>query len=363
MQHSARMGQLDALRAFAVCAVMLHHFYTTNYFSQHFPVGGTGLFLFFVLSGFLITGILRQGDPTSAYIGQFYRRRALRLMPIYYLVVIGLLAVSADVDRHWPCYAFQIMNFCVVTQSRWGPGGHFWSLAAEEQFYLLWPFAVLFLSRRTLIVICWMLIALAPAYRFIATSLTHEVYVNTMLTGVMDCLAAGALLALAPSAFPRRAMLLVGLIGVEIAFLMFRSDVVSVADNAFSPTFLLPFLCWLVAGASQGFKGALGSVLSNPALRYIGRISYGMYVIHYFTIRLLAPVLPANTNPYVRSLALGALTIALASLSWHFFERPINRMRDRFPSIPLPGRTATLAEAVEISKPLAPEATAVASEK
>jgi peptidoglycan/LPS O-acetylase OafA/YrhL len=363
VQHSARMGQLDALRAFAVCAVMLHHFYTTNFFSQHFPVGGTGLFLFFVLSGFLITGILRQGDPSSAFIGQFYRRRALRLMPIYYVVVIGLLAVSADVDRHWPCYVFQIMNFCVVTQSRWGPGGHFWSLAAEEQFYLLWPFAVLFLSRRTLIVICWMLIALAPVYRAIATSLTHDIYVNTMLTGVMDCLAAGALLALAPSAFPRQAMFLIGLIGCELAYLLFRFDVVSVADNALSPTLLLPFLCWLVAGASQGFKGALGSMLSNPALRYIGRISYGIYVIHYFTIRLLAPVLPAGTNPYLRSLALGALTIALASLSWHFLERPINRMRDRLPSMRWLGRTAATAEAPEISKPLGTETAPVTLEK
>src|SRR5258708_24883175 len=158
------MGQLDALRAVAVCAVMLHHFYTRNFFSQHFPVGGLGLFLFFVLSGFLITGILRNGDATSGYITQFYLRRALRLLPIYYLVVIGLLAVSRDADRHWPCYTFQIMNFCAATQSRWGPAGHFWSLAAEEQFYLLWPLAVLFLNRRTLIANCWILIALAPLY-------------------------------------------------------------------------------------------------------------------------------------------------------------------------------------------------------
>jgi peptidoglycan/LPS O-acetylase OafA/YrhL len=278
-------------------------------------------------------------------------------------VVIGLLAVSRDADRHWPCYTFQIMNFCAATQSRWGPAGHFWSLAAEEQFYLLWPLAVLFLNRRTLIAICWILIALAPIYRAAATSLTHDIYANTMLTGVMDCLAAGALLALAPSAFPRRFMFAAGLIGCELAVLIFRFDTVSVLDNALSPTLLLPLLCWLVAGASQGFQGALGQLLSHPALRYIGRISYGMYVIHYFTIPLLALVLPASANPYLRSLALGALTIILASLSWHFLERPINRMRDRLPSTHWSGRTAATADVPEIPKPLGTEATPATVEK
>lgn len=72
------MGQLDALRAFAVSAVMLHHFCNGNILSEHFPVGGTGLYLFFVLSGFLITGILRRGDVAARFICEFYLRRALR---------------------------------------------------------------------------------------------------------------------------------------------------------------------------------------------------------------------------------------------------------------------------------------------
>ena len=329
MKQAGRMGQLDALRAFAVGAVMLHHFYPTNFLSENFPVGSAGLYLFFVLSGFLITGLLLRGDRSGRFIGEFYFRRALRLLPLYYLVVIALLLVSRDAAAHWPCYTFQIMNFCVTAQSRWGPAGHFWSLAAEEQFYLLWPFAVLFLSRRTLVTLCWALIVLAPLYRAIATYLTHGIYVDTLLTGVVDCLAAGALLALAPSAFPERAMLRLGLLGCGLAFLVLRTGGDSVATAALMPTFLLPLLCWLVAGASRGFQRGLGTVLSHPILRYIGRISYGMYVIHYFTIRLLAPVLPATLHPLLSVLALAALTIALASISWFLYERPINRLRDR----------------------------------
>lgn len=308
---------------------MLHHFYPTNLLSNNFPVGASGLYLFFVLSGFLITSLLLRGEPSGRFIGEFYFRRALRLLPLYYLVVIALLLASSDAAAHWPCYSFQIMNFCVAAQSRWGPAGHFWSLAAEEQFYLLWPFAVLFLSRRTLITVCWSLIALAPLYRALVTYLTHDVYADTLLTGVVDCLAAGALLALAPSAFSDRLMLRLGLLGWGLAFLVLRTGGESVATAALMPCFLMPLLCWLIAGASRGFQHGLGTVLSHPALRYIGRISYGMYVIHYFMIRLLAPALPAALNPALRVLTLAAVTTATASVSWFLYERPINRLRDR----------------------------------
>lgn len=362
MKEAGRMGQLDALRAFAVGAVMLHHFDSTNVFSTYFPVGGTGLYLFFVLSGFLITGILLRGERSARYVGEFYFRRALRLLPLYYVVVIALLLVSRDAAAHWPCYTFQIMNFCATAESRWGPAGHFWSLAAEEQFYLLWPFAVLLLSRRTLIAACWTLILLAPLYRALATYLTHGLYANALLPGVVDCLAAGALMALAPSALPERGMLRLGLIGCGLAFLVFRTGLESIPSAALIPSLLLPFFCWLVTGASRGFGRGLGRVLSHPFPQYIGRISYGMYVLHYFIIRVPTSFLPAMLNPLFRPLILSAITVLLASLSWFFYERPINRLRDRLSWTKLFGSFPQRAAAKEASPPPIPSIVPPAAE-
>ncbi len=345
------MVQLDALRAFAIFAVMLLHFWPENFVVEHFPIGATGLYLFFVLSGFLITGILDRGrtSPRSRFIPEFYLRRALRLLPLYYAVVLFLLIFSPEAQQHWPCYAVQIMNVCITAQSQWGPAGHFWSLAAEEQFYLLWPFAVLFLNRRWLIVACWMLILIAPLYRAAAVLITHEPFAGTLLPGVVDCLAAGALLALEPAAFPARVTLPMGLTGAAIVALMYISPSTGpVADEALETTLMLPLLCWLVGGASQGFGGALGRILSDPRLRYIGRISYCMYVVHFPLIRApsvvrhLLPHLPGGAHilPYLlirlqpgphaflRFGALSAATIAIAAFSWQFYEGPINSMRN-----------------------------------
>jgi len=346
------MVQLDALRAFAIFGVMLLHFWPGNVFTEYFPIGASGLYLFFVLSGFLITGLLARGrtSPTSRFIAEFYVRRALRLLPLYYAVVVVLLIFSQDAQQHWPCYAVQIMNFCITAQSQWGPAGHFWSLAAEEQFYLLWPFAVLFLDRRSLIATCWALIFLAPIYREIALLVTHEPYAGTLLPGAMDLLAAGSLLALQPAAFPARVTLPIGLAGVVVTILVYdNGDLAAIADEALGPTLLLPIFCWLVGGASEGFGGAFGRTLSNPALRYIGRISYCMYVIHFPLIRAPAVIrhllvhvpggaqalqhlllrMGPGAHLFLRFAALSGVTIAIAAFSWRFYEGPINRLRHR----------------------------------
>jgi peptidoglycan/LPS O-acetylase OafA/YrhL len=216
---------------------------------------------------------------------------------------------------------------------------------------------VLFLNRRYLIPICWTLIVLAPIYRAGATYLTHDGYANTLLPGVMDCLAAGALLALAPLRISPRVTFEIGLVGCLLTFEVFGWGTESVVSSALVPTLLLPFFCWLIPGAAQGFGGVLGWVLSHPALRYIGRISYGMYVIHYLTMPLMWRT-ESYLNPYVRSLVLSVLTVTLASLSWYFYERPINRLRDRISLARWFGRRPANAVTGE---PDAPQAAAAAA--
>ena len=145
---SARMPQLDSLRAFAIGGVMLQHFHYPQL--DRFVPFWLGVQLFFVLSGFLITGILVRGQPTAEFIGAFYLRRGLRLFPLYFLVVAIIAVFSQELRDAWPYYTFYGVNFWVAKNMQWGVATHFWTLGVEEQFYLLWPLVVLFTPRRLL---------------------------------------------------------------------------------------------------------------------------------------------------------------------------------------------------------------------
>ena len=179
------MPQLDSLRAFAVGAVMLVHF---NYPFLAFVPLGLGVPLFFVLSGFLITGILLRGQPTAECIGGFYLRRGLRLFPLYFLVVAIIAVFSQELRDAWPYYAFYGVNFWVAKNMQWGVATHFWTLAVEEQFYLLWPLVVLFTPRRVLAYLCVSLIPISLAFRVAMQVLAHNGFGFALLPGSFDSL-------------------------------------------------------------------------------------------------------------------------------------------------------------------------------
>ena len=144
---SRSMPQLDSLRAVAVGCVMLLHFPAGEAFGRYLPLD-LGVELFFVISGFLITGIVLKGAKTINFIENFYLRRALRLFPLYYIVVIMLTTYSHQMREAFAYYALYGVNIWVVKNQTWGIATHFWSLSVEEQFYLIWPFAVLWTPRR-----------------------------------------------------------------------------------------------------------------------------------------------------------------------------------------------------------------------
>src|SRR6201996_3771215 len=180
--------QLDGLRACAILGVFLYHS------PLHFKGGWAGVDLFFVLSGFLITRILvsHREMPIKQYFGTFYMRRARRILPPYIalMVVVSLLFGFSWVPT-WYAY-LGAMNF-----PRVGPPelSMLWSLAVEEQFYLFWPFVVLFFPRRRLAWVAVSLILTAPLLRAIATPLLTDhwaIYKQTPFR--MDCLATGALI-------------------------------------------------------------------------------------------------------------------------------------------------------------------------
>jgi peptidoglycan/LPS O-acetylase OafA/YrhL len=320
------MPQLDSLRAFAVAGVMFLHFI------GHLQILGQGVELFFVLSGFLITDILLRGAPTVEFVGSFYIRRALRLFPLYYLAIAIVVVFSQEMRDAWRFYAFYGANLWVVENQRWGVATHFWSLAVEEQFYLIWPLVVLWTPRRMLVYICGVLIVVAPLFRLSAVLVAHNTFAYVLLPGSVDALACGALLALfRPRRVTARGLIVAAASAVATILcwlLWWRLDDPSVYVITMN-SLALPLFYVIIGGAAHGFRGPLGWVLSQGVLRYIGKISYGLYVIHFFVYEALAPYLsPSIRDPYAQAVVCAAVTIVLAAVSWHFFECPINRHRD-----------------------------------
>jgi len=361
-QHSPYMLQLDSLRAFAVGAVLVHHFF-------HPPrIGGVdfallGVWLFFVLSGFLITGILLRSRDQVDYSGyqsrfvlrQFYVRRFLRIFPLYYLVlsVAAVLDLSDVRDTIFWHFAY-LSNILFAMRQSWGPvTAHFWSLSVEEQFYILWPALILFAPRRLLLKIILIAIALGPVFR----TVSHFLDLNwigrlTVSLASLDALGLGALLAYCSHQVGAKPMLLkrldqcirwLGLPGVLFLLCLHGLEARHVIGVKANVWFIEPFLwallfVWLINRASCGFRGMGAKILELKPLVYTGKISYGIYVYHPF-IYFLFPVLFSQMDieffHLPRGIQFGLLvgiTVGMAAVSWHFFESPINSLKNRFSS-------------------------------
>jgi peptidoglycan/LPS O-acetylase OafA/YrhL len=349
------MIQLDGLRALAVLAVLLSHFgASSNQIVRCLPWGSMGVRLFFVLSGFLITGILlkcRQEKVTGNLsggqeLGKFYARRFLRIFPLYYAVLftVALLNIRPVREYFW-WHLTYTSNFCYAWQGNFaGPGSHFWSLAVEEQFYLIWPWVILFTPQRCLLPLNVALIALAVVFRSLGAALGwNGLALQILPIGCFDALGMGSLLAMMTSggrvwttqterfaiySFWSGLVILAILGGANAtAWVQKLGDALQVGGMA------LVFMA-LVAWGARGMGGGAGKFLSWRPLIYIGKISYGIYVYHPF-MSVVGPrvfgFLGIN-GFYQRFDAIlnTAMTIILASASWHFFESPINRLKERF---------------------------------
>jgi peptidoglycan/LPS O-acetylase OafA/YrhL len=352
------MPQLDALRAFAVAAVLVHHFMDL----QALPWGlgkinwgVLGVRLFFVLSGFLITGILvrarahhevSRGGCRIA-LRQFYMRRLLRIFPLYYMVIaIALILNVGPVREILPWLLTYTSNLYISAKGQWIHAfSHFWSLAVEEQYYFVWPWIVLFGSKRMLIPSALALIAIGPIYRWYAVANDLSVQALRCFTlTAMDSLGAGSLLALVMhSSVPcaaiqkclRRLVLPAGVGGVVLFEVLLISGRHKDVGEVFLDLAAAAVFVWLIGSAAVGFRGPAGSFLQWKPLVFAGRITYGIYVYHFFLPVIYASLLPrlgfTPPKPGIFNLVLSsAITVAFASLSWILFERPINDLKGRF---------------------------------
>jgi len=348
-----RFEQLDAVRAFAVLAVVASH---TLYLRGWAENGAYGVQLFFVISGFLITGILLDArrataeadQPMSVVLRAFYARRALRIVPIYYLT-LGLTALI-EIPGTRGTLGWNLgylSNWQTAFSGHWGVAAHLWSLSVEEQFYLLWPLVVLFVPRRILPWVIGGMLAVAVTSRAVLTLATGmwSDGIGILTPAALDSLGLGALLALLWRSPVRvdRVVAWLGTSGVAL-FVVNRfvgmPEPRSVIESATSIWAPLVFV-WVVHHVARGVRGPLGSILRLRPLAYVGVVSYGVYLFHLFVVptadifeRRTGYSLPVPaSHGFAQFLAVTALSIAAAGLSWKLFEGPINRRKTRFPYV------------------------------
>jgi peptidoglycan/LPS O-acetylase OafA/YrhL len=365
------MPELDTIRGIAVLAVVFFHefffIYRLNGLSGLPKVlvaatapGWVGVNLFFVLSGFLITGILLDTKKRPDYFRRFYTRRALRILPLYYavLILLALLSWTGLVDRRvgWGFLTLSFFYLSNVTQLFGIPMqyGVLWSLAVEEHFYLLWPTLVRRVSRRGVILAATAICIVCAALRMLYAARGYSMGSGyTWL--VADGLAMGAILAgIARS--PERARARVGYAGA----VAFSSSVAMFAVGAPFGIFLASrflglalrdtaldlFCVGIVASVLMIGTSPWKALVNRPTLQFFGKISYGVYLIHMLIFEVtdhilarLAPGLPPGKGHFgsmvVRFFAGFVLTIGVASLSRWYFEEPFLRLKGRFEKKPL----------------------------
>jgi len=358
------MPQLDSLRAVAVLAVMINH-WLPDFLGFH-PWGDLGVRCFFVLSGFLITGILLRarseidGGRSTRWrqFRQFYVRRCLRIFPIYYLTLVVAVIVGVQVARDsFSWHFFYASNFYFAQRNDWnGSVSHLWSLSVEEQFYLLWPALVFLAPRKALPALFAAGIVAAAAARLgMAAWLgPQNVSVHVLLPCCLDQLMTGALLALLISPegakwasnttlrkfWPAIPLLMAVELCAENAFADSGGAGASWTLAVLGPTVQALFFAALVGACARGVPGVTGRIVGNPALRYLGRISYGLYLYHLFVeyaVKHLEPYLARHgfrmpDERAARFFILFVITLAVASLSARFVERYFNNLKRFFPS-------------------------------
>lgn len=344
------MPELDSLRGIAILGVLFLHGFYWPYSSLHLSRAGTlflrvtqpgwlGVNLFFVLSGFLITGILLDSRNRPDYYRRFYGRRALRILPAYYLLLLllGLLgqAGAAYLGLSF-IYLANVTNLFGVAND-YGP---LWSLAVEEHYYILWPTLVRRLSLTRVAAVASAIFVGAPALRALAFHFGFTSGLASYTWFVCDGLAAGSLLAIllragiAREKITQVACLLiaislcVGVIGAPYGILT-RNSVLGAAlqHTVISILFAGMLLASFLLGTSRYQRW-----INRPILHFFGYISYGLYLIHLMVFRLydtlarkVAPSLLPSDHHFdlivMRFFVAGGAAIAIAYISRNTFEQ------------------------------------------
>lgn len=344
---------LDALRGIAVILVVLYHYVPT------FRIGWIGVDLFFVLSGFLITRILLSNREQQGYFKNFYAKRALRIFPLYYLVLILFYAFAPyvfsnkDISSTYRYYVDNQVYYWTFTQNwlfvfKGMPTepylSHFWSLAIEEQYYLFWPLLVYVirnLNALKVVLALFFFLALGLRLHFFASGVLQvDVYYCNLFTR-LDALSAGGFLAVwlqgkkrVPAAFH---LVSFGLFTIVVVY----GSLVSALKNnsAISKTIGYSAYAIFFASCCCLMLNSNYAIAKNKALKFLGKISYGIYVYHLPVLLLTHYFLAERTQtvlggtfpiPTLLSLLAAAITLFASIVSFYTFELPFLKLKRKF---------------------------------
>lgn len=343
---AAYFHQLDALRGIACIMVLFSHLVPGA--GKHIALGPLGVRLFFVMTGFLLVGnLLRERDRgrcSSGILKNFYAKRAIRILPVYLIAFVAVLASGAAAAREvWPWIATFTINLHMGATGEW-PGNlsHYWFLAANEQLVLVLALIVLWFPGRYLVPALVLLFVGAWLHRWLGTEWgLQRMMVWYSPVSCMDSIAMGALLGLWQRSKPE-----------ELSDFFRRSAVTAAAWIAlflaciirlrFSQTPFIHlvetleavFFGWLIVRAALGFQGPVGKILASPVLVYTGMVSYALYIfhpiVHSFVFWVFAKLgLPSERdNPSLIATTF-LLTFLAATLSWYLLEKPLASLKPK----------------------------------
>jgi peptidoglycan/LPS O-acetylase OafA/YrhL len=357
--------ELDGLRFFAFFAVYINHTFLFGVGGHHHRVsdraanllgsvgvaGAFGVDLFFVLSAYLITELLLRERLLRGEVDvkAFYVRRILRIWPLYFLFLAFAYALTFFVAgealslRHLFAFAFFSGNWIYMARPVGTVAAPLWSVSVEEQFYILWPWAVRRGSPRRVALVALGLIAVGVAVRLgLSLGGIHEPWISKGSLTRVDGIAAGALLAAALKGrlprlpqLSRAALFLGGLLGlflIAARFHLFTGPITTLAQTFGWPLVAL-FCAAIVLSALGADASGLGAVLRSAPLVYLGRISYGLYVFHQVGLLVAERAFPehaANAKAWAGHFLVGLfVTLLLGALSYRFVEQPFLRLKQR----------------------------------
>jgi peptidoglycan/LPS O-acetylase OafA/YrhL len=356
--------QLSGLRFCAVLFVVIYHFSVFLMgLKWHYDLGSFIVF-FFVLSSYLITRILLDAKlkafderiPVWKVALAFLKRRTLRIFPAYYLYLIILMLFpfeGLDLRQH-PGYYFGYMyNVWIFITQNWGPYAvHLWTLAVEEQFYIIWPWIILFIPTRHLPRVFGLILLGGIAFRFAFLTFAPQVPQFPMLVQMpacMDSFAAGALLAYFHYRGYEQNQWLKWACGIAIPVWILL--IITNHHRSFiglDRVFISFFALTLIDIANRGYKGFLKIFLENRIVQYLSKISYGIYLYHLIAAlifwKFFDLIQRALTNrgydlsvlgkflasPYISFWIYFSISIGCATISWYCLEKPFNNLKKLF---------------------------------
>jgi peptidoglycan/LPS O-acetylase OafA/YrhL len=370
----AHIPALDGFRGIAVLSVMIFHLLpeaprASAAFRVIFALTRYGFFgvgMFFVLSGFLITGILLDTREEQGRFKKFYSRRALRIFPLYFGVLIVLFGILAPLGwfntpglqrvlhhQYWLWIYSANIPICLTDtwyfNVGWLNASHLWSLAVEEHFYLCWPLLVFICCRKTILRVCLALVIVAFISR--TAFQLHGNYLGTWTFTFSQCdgLAIGAAAAIVArsenlqSFTPKRlnlvALVCLGLLLVLVFVRTTQIYGVTITQNL-RYLFMNVFSAVTILSATLFPSGYVARLLNRTFLKLLGKYSYGLYVYHVLLLWFLGKYIGDDFvyryihSPALASLAVfvlsGAAVFAVAFLSWHLYEKQFLKLKKYF---------------------------------